>query len=75
MIAQLKEQALRINQALIKLMDEMGLALVDFKIEFGVDHEGQLLLADEISRIHVVFGIKQHKKTLTKMFIEKIQDL
>lgn len=49
MIAQLKEQALRINQALIKLMDEMGLALVDFKIEFGVDHEGQLLLADEIS--------------------------
>lgn len=48
-IAQLKTQALRINQALIKLMDEMGLALVDFKIEFGVDREGQLLLADEIS--------------------------
>lgn len=48
-IAQLKERALKVNTALSKLMDEMGLTLVDFKIEFGRDQDGQLLLADEIS--------------------------
>ncbi|ARJ51508.1 phosphoribosylaminoimidazolesuccinocarboxamide synthase [Staphylococcus lutrae] len=48
-IAELKARALQVNQALIKLMDAMGLALVDFKIEFGRDQEGHILLADEIS--------------------------
>ncbi|WP_338400253.1 phosphoribosylaminoimidazolesuccinocarboxamide synthase, partial [Staphylococcus pseudintermedius] len=49
MMTQLKEQALRINQASIKLMYEMGLALVECKIELGVVHDRQLSLAVEIS--------------------------
>ncbi|MBA8778094.1 phosphoribosylaminoimidazolesuccinocarboxamide synthase [Staphylococcus schleiferi subsp. coagulans] len=48
-IAALKREALKVNQALVKLMDEMGLDLVDFKIEFGHDSSGNLVLADEIS--------------------------
>ena len=41
--------ALDINKILIKLFFSIGLNLVDFKIEFGVDKDGNLLLADEIS--------------------------
>lgn len=48
-IAELKRQALIVNETLIKIMDEMNLKLIDFKIEFGKDSEGNILLADEIS--------------------------
>lgn len=48
-IQSIKAQALQVNQALIQLMDELQLDLVDFKIEFGKDREGHILLADEIS--------------------------
>lgn len=48
-IAELKRQALIINDMLIKMMDEMNLQLIDFKIEFGKDRDGNILLADEIS--------------------------
>ncbi|MGZ9848685.1 phosphoribosylaminoimidazolesuccinocarboxamide synthase [Macrococcus psychrotolerans] len=48
-IAELKRQALIINDMLIKMMDEMNLQLIDFKIEFGKDQDGNILLADEIS--------------------------
>lgn len=48
-IAELKRQALIVNETLIKIMDEMNLKLIDFKIEFGKDSEGKILLADEIS--------------------------
>ncbi|WP_414054020.1 phosphoribosylaminoimidazolesuccinocarboxamide synthase [Macrococcus equi] len=48
-IAELKRQALIVNDTLIKIMNEMNLQLVDFKIEFGKDHTGKILLADEIS--------------------------
>lgn len=41
--------ALDINKILTKLFFSIGLDLVDFKIEFGVDKDGNLLLADEIS--------------------------
>lgn len=48
-IAKLKRQALIINDMLVKMMDEMNLQLIDFKIEFGKDQDGNILLADEIS--------------------------
>lgn len=48
-IAELKRQALIVNETLIKIMNEMNLKLIDFKIEFGKDSEGKILLADEIS--------------------------
>ena len=41
--------ALDINKVLTKLFFNIGFDLVDFKIEFGVDEDGNLLLADEIS--------------------------
>ncbi|WP_436881701.1 phosphoribosylaminoimidazolesuccinocarboxamide synthase [Staphylococcus gallinarum] len=45
----LKQSAKAINAKLLQLMDEMGLRLVDFKIEFGRTQDGRVILADEIS--------------------------
>ena len=41
--------ALAINKELIKIFYNIGFDLVDFKVEFGDDSKGNLLLADEIS--------------------------
>lgn len=43
------EQALRINEALGAYLEGRGLRLVDFKLEFGLDAEGRVVLGDEIS--------------------------
>ncbi|MGM3308840.1 phosphoribosylaminoimidazolesuccinocarboxamide synthase [Anabaena sp. WFMT] len=41
--------ALQINDFLKQFWQQCGITLVDFKLEFGVDSQQQLLLADEIS--------------------------
>ena len=48
-IKQLRTKALEVNEVLIGFFKEVGVDLVDFKIEFGRDNDGQILLADEIS--------------------------
>lgn len=48
-VDQLKELALRIDEILSAFFQQCGITLVDFKLEFGLDSQGQLLLADEIS--------------------------
>lgn len=48
-VQQLKQMALLINQHLRSFFDRCRLILVDFKLEFGLDASGQLLLSDEIS--------------------------
>ncbi|MFJ5717312.1 phosphoribosylaminoimidazolesuccinocarboxamide synthase [Neobacillus sp. NPDC093127] len=47
--AVLREKALEINTALSSFFNELGIRLIDFKLEFGKDEKGQILLADEIS--------------------------
>jgi phosphoribosylaminoimidazole-succinocarboxamide synthase len=39
----------KINDILFDLFDKEGIILVDFKIEFGKNSKGEILLADEIS--------------------------
>ncbi len=41
--------AFKVNEALRKIFEEIDVVLVDFKLEFGRDKEGNILLADEIS--------------------------
>jgi phosphoribosylaminoimidazole-succinocarboxamide synthase len=41
--------ALQINDFLKEFWHKCGITLVDFKLEFGLDSHGQVLLADEIS--------------------------
>jgi phosphoribosylaminoimidazole-succinocarboxamide synthase len=48
-IATMKRIALRVNVLLQELFEPLGVVLVDFKLEFGKNSSGELLLADEIS--------------------------
>lgn len=48
-IAKTKELGLKVNRHLKKFFTDIGIDLVDFKIEIGFDEKGELLLADEIS--------------------------
>ncbi len=45
----LKAQALKVNAILKEMFEAIGINLVDFKIEFGREKDGTVLLADEIS--------------------------
>ena len=48
-IEELKKRGLAVNEALKSLMLSKGIQLIDFKLEFGLDQKGEILLADEIS--------------------------
>lgn len=45
----IKTQALKINELLLPLFLDAKMDLVDFKLEFGKNKEGKIILADEIS--------------------------
>ena len=44
----IRETSIHINNVLTQLFRKAGLQLVDFKLEFGLDKHGKILLADEI---------------------------
>lgn len=48
-LEELYNQTAKINEVLKNLFDSVGITLVDFKIEFGKDKDGKIILADEIS--------------------------
>ena len=48
-VAALYDQGLRVNEVLKPIFEDVGVQLIDFKLEFGRDEEGNVLLADEIS--------------------------
>ncbi|MFJ7748235.1 phosphoribosylaminoimidazolesuccinocarboxamide synthase [Peribacillus sp. NPDC097295] len=48
-VAILKEKAREISTILSTIFKEMGINLIDFKLEFGKTSDGEILLADEIS--------------------------
>ena len=48
-IAQMYEMSAAINRCLVELYAKAGITVVDFKIEFGRDANGVLVLADELS--------------------------
>lgn len=45
----LYKMGLQVNEVLTRFFKEIGVILVDFKLEFGRDAQGNVLLADEIS--------------------------
>ena len=48
-LAEIEDLARKINQNLQSFFAKCKITLVDFKLEFGIDDQGNLLLADEIS--------------------------
>ena len=47
----LRNEALKINEIMKKCFLKMNLKLVDFKLEFGKDSEGKIILAVEVSLV------------------------
>jgi len=64
-MAKIKEIALRINDVMVKHLDERDMELVDFKLEFGL-HKGEVLLGDEISPDTCRLWDKQNKEKMDK---------
>ncbi len=56
----------KINKCLIEIFDELGILVVDFKIEFGKTSKGEIILADEISPDTARFWDKETNKKLDK---------
>lgn len=48
-LEEIKKNTLKINENLQSFFDKCNITLVDFKLEFGLDSQQNLLLADEIS--------------------------
>lgn len=48
-IKRIQEEALKVNKILSEFFDKRGIILVDFKLEFGMTGEGEILLGDEIT--------------------------
>ncbi|WP_019319824.1 phosphoribosylaminoimidazolesuccinocarboxamide synthase [Streptococcus mutans] len=48
-IAYIKAETRRINRLLSDWFHKIGLKLIDFKLEFGFDKDGKIILADEFS--------------------------
>ena len=64
-IEKIKGLALKVNEILSKFLDERGVLLVDFKLEFG-RHKGEILLGDEICPDTCRFWDKQTRQKLDK---------
>ncbi|MCD8199307.1 MAG: phosphoribosylaminoimidazolesuccinocarboxamide synthase [Phascolarctobacterium sp.] len=48
-VTEIKSMALKINDVLKKFLADRKVRLIDFKLEFGVDADGKVILADEIT--------------------------
>ncbi len=57
--------ALKVNSVLTKVLDERGVILVDFKLEFG-RHHSEVLLGDEICPDTCRFWDKLTRQKLDK---------
>jgi len=64
-VAQIKELALKVNRLLAPFFQERNMILVDFKLEFG-QHQGALILADEISPDTCRFWDQKTKESMDK---------
>ena len=48
-IAEMKALTFKVNNVLKALFDDAGMLLVDYKLEFGVDKDGNIVLGDEFT--------------------------
>lgn len=65
-MATIEKYAFKVNEILKDYFDKRNIILVDFKLEFGRDSEGKIILADEISPDTCRFWDKDTKEKLDK---------
>lgn len=73
-IDELKRLGLKVNDVLKDFFDKAGIILVDFKVEFGRDNEGNIVLADEISPDSCRLWDKETLDMLDKELFRKGKD-
>lgn len=65
-ITQMKSLSFKVNDVLTALFAEGGMLLVDFKLEFGVDDQGNIVLGDEFTPDGCRLWDRDTKKKLDK---------
>ncbi|XVG95068.1 phosphoribosylaminoimidazolesuccinocarboxamide synthase [Eubacteriales bacterium KG127] len=63
---QIKEYAFKVNEILSDYLKDVGIELIDFKLEFGKTSDGTIVLADEISPDTCRFWDTKTKEKLDK---------
>ena len=75
-LAAIRDSARKVNEVLRPLFAEAGLTLVDFKLEYGFDADGRLLLGDEISPDNCrLWDVETQKKYDKDVFRRDLADL
>ena len=65
-IAEMKALTFKVNNVLKALFDEAGMLLVDYKLEFGVDKDGNIVLGDEFTPDGCRLWDKETRKKMDK---------
>lgn len=65
-LTEIKKISIKVNDVLKELFDSIGIDLVDFKLEFGKDSSGKIVLADEVSPDTCRYWDKTTGKSLDK---------
>lgn len=65
-IAEMKTLTFKVNTVLKALFDEAGMLLVDYKLEFGVDKDGNIVLGDEFTPDGCRLWDKETRKKMDK---------
>jgi len=65
-IAEMKRLTFAVNDVLKALFDEGGMILVDYKLEFGLDADGNIILGDEFSPDGCRLCDKETRKKMDK---------
>ena len=63
---EIERMSLKINDILTKFLKSKKVDLIDFKLEFGRDADGKIILADEISPDNCRFWDSDTKEKLDK---------
>ncbi len=70
-LEQIEDLALKVNSVILPIFAKAGLILVDFKIEVGLDKDGTIIVADEISPDTCRLWDKESKQPLDKDVFRK----
>jgi phosphoribosylaminoimidazole-succinocarboxamide synthase len=65
-IAEMKALTFKVNAVLKALFDDAGMLLVDYKLEFGVDKDGNIVLGDEFTPDGCRLWDKETRKKMDK---------
>lgn len=75
-LCKIRETMQRINELLTGLLKKIHIDLIDFKVEFGFDNDGELMLIDEISPDTARFwDSDSHEKLDKDLFCRDLGDI